>query len=146
MRYQAIVRDASGSPFANSSVLMRFSVLTDSVSTIPDYIETHTLVTNQFGLLNTAVGTGAPVLGSFDAIDWTNGSKFLKVEADRGSGFVDIGTERLYSVPYAMHALTTQEVQNAQLPVYPDNASALSGGLSSGQIYRTAQGQLRIVY
>jgi uncharacterized repeat protein (TIGR03803 family) len=146
MRYQAIVRDASGSPFANSSVLMRFSVLTDSVSAIPDYIETHTLVTNQFGLLNTAVGNGAPVLGSFAAIDWTNGSKFLKVEADRGSGFVDIGTERLYSVPYAMHALTTREVQNAQLPVYPDNASALSGGLIAGQIYRTAQGQLRIVY
>ncbi|MBW2081586.1 MAG: hypothetical protein JRI39_00530 [Deltaproteobacteria bacterium] len=33
-----------------------------------------------------------------------------------------------------------------QLPVYADNASAKSGGLTDGDLYRTSSGQLMVVY
>jgi len=37
-------------------------------------------------------------------VNWASGAKFMQVELDLGSGFVDIGTQQLLSVPYALHA------------------------------------------
>lgn len=34
----------------------------------------------------------------------------------------------------------------ADLPVYADNAAAISGGLTAGEIYRTSTGVLMVVY
>jgi hypothetical protein len=52
-------------------------------------------------------------------------------------------------VPYANAANESNEskkIKNASLPVYPDNNAALQGGLQSGEMYRTATGDLKIVY
>jgi len=38
---------------------------------------------------------------------------------------------------------TTMKLTN--LPVFADNAAALTGGLTDGDVYRTAAGELRIV-
>jgi hypothetical protein len=146
INYQAMLREADGSPAINSNVALRFSLLPDSIGSSPEYVETHTLATNQFGIISTAVGIGTPEMGSFQMVDWTNGNKYLKVEVDRGSGFVEIGNEKIWSVPYAMHSATTGTIKNPGLPVFSDNAAALAGGLQVGEMYRTASGQLRIVY
>ena len=37
-------------------------------------------------------------------------------------------------------------VQTSSLPVYADNAAAKAGGLTSGKPYRTATGQLMVVF
>jgi uncharacterized protein (TIGR02145 family) len=37
-------------------------------------------------------------------VNWADGSKFMQVEIDLGSGFVDIGTQQMLSVPYALNA------------------------------------------
>ena len=53
------------------------------------------------------------------------------------------------SVPYSMRSNTSAKagtIENAGLPVYADNAAALAGGLLAGQMYRTATGDLKIVY
>ena len=40
--------------------------------------------------------------------------------------------------------LTTAQL--AALPVYADNAAALAGGLTAGQLYRTSIGVLMVTY
>jgi hypothetical protein len=52
-------------------------------------------------------------------------------------------------VPYAYRAneaAAAGTIRNAALPIYPDNAAALAGGLVAGEMYRTATGDLKIVY
>ena len=49
------------------------------------------------------------------------------------------GTETLTKIDAA-------QLFNAQLPVYADNATATGAGMTAGQVYRTAAGQLMIVY
>ncbi len=53
------------------------------------------------------------------------------------------------SVPYSMRSNTSAKagtIENAGLPVYPDNAAALAGGLVAEQLYCTSTGDLKIVY
>jgi hypothetical protein len=147
--YQAIARDAQGQPLNDAAVQVRFTLLTDSLTGAAEYSESHSLTTNSFGLFTTAFGAGTAETGTFAAINWASGTMYLKVELDAGSGFVDMGTQQLLSVPYSMRSNTSAKagtIENAGLPVYADNAAALAGGLIAGQMYRTATGDLKIVY
>lgn len=147
--YQAVARNAQGQPLSDAAVQVRFTLLTDSLTGAAEYSESHSLTTNSIGLFTTAFGAGTPVTGTFAAINWASGSKYLKVELDAGDGFVDMGTQQLLSVPYSMRSNTSAKagtIENAGLPVYADNATALAGGLVAGQMYRTATGDLKIVY
>jgi hypothetical protein len=147
--YQAVARNAQGQPLSDASVQVRFTLLTDSLTGAAEYSESHSLTTNSLGLFTTAFGAGAPDTGTFANINWASGSKYLKVELDAGTGFVDMGTQQLLSVPYSMRSNTSAKagtIENAGLPVYADNAAALAGGLLAGQMYRTPGGVLMIVY
>jgi hypothetical protein len=147
--YQAVARNAQGQPLSDAAVQVRFTLLTDSLTGAAEYSESHSLTTNSMGLFTTAFGVGTAETGTFAAINWASGSKYLKVELDAGNGFVDMGTQQLLSVPYSMRSNTSAKagtIENAGLPVYADNAAALAGGLVAGQMYRTATGDLKIVY
>jgi len=98
--YQSLVRDASGNPLTNvASLPVRFKIFrgVDSV-----YIETQTLSTNEFGILTGTVGKGTPVTGTFPSINWSTGSFSLKVEMNFGTGYVNMGANQLFTVPFAM--------------------------------------------
>ncbi len=41
---------------------------------------------------------------------------------------------------------TAGAIKNPGLPVFADNASAITGGLTVGEMYRTAGGVLMVVY
>ncbi|MBK8685506.1 MAG: hypothetical protein IPN26_11180 [Bacteroidetes bacterium] len=58
------------------------------------------------GLFSINLGEGTPVSGTISMIDWKNGAKHLQVEFDPagGSNYADMGTTQLMSVPYALHA------------------------------------------
>jgi hypothetical protein len=144
--YQAVARDAQGAALSNASVQVQFTLLADSLTGATEYVETHVLTTNSLGLFTTAFGEGTAVSGTFAGINWTTGNKYLNVQIDTGNGWVDIGTQQLLSVPYSMHSATAGSIKNPGLPIYPDNAAAIAGGLNVGQIYRTAMGDLKIVY
>ena len=111
-----------------------------------EYQETHALTTNAQGLMSTVLGQGTAVQNTFAAINWANTTKFLQVEVDLGNGYVDLGTQQLMSVPYSIQSQTAFTLKNTGLPVYADNAAALAGGLTTGQLYRTSTGDLKIVY
>ncbi len=104
--YQAIALTSSGTPVVSSNVGTRLSVLNGSATGTVLYSETQVKTTNAQGLYNLVIGQGTPVSGTFSSIDWSNGSKFLKVELDvsGGSSYTLVGTTQLLSVPYAFHA------------------------------------------
>ncbi|HMQ77273.1 MAG TPA: tail fiber domain-containing protein [Flavobacteriales bacterium] len=105
--YQAVVRDALGEPLVSTSVTVRFTVRTGSIGGTIAYRETHGLTTNAFGLITAGIGEGSPVVGSYAAVGWSASDHYLQVEVDPGTGYVDLGTARLNSVPYSLHARTT---------------------------------------
>jgi hypothetical protein len=147
--YQAVARNAQGQPLSDTDVQVKFTLLTDSLTGAAEYSESHSLTTNSLGLFTTAFGAGTAETGTFAGINWASGSKYLKVELDAGSGFVEMGTQQLLSVPYSMRSNTSAKagtIENAGLPVYADNPAALAGGLLAGQMYRTVGGVLMVVY
>ncbi len=147
--YQAVARDAQGQAIASSPVNVRFTLHQSTPTGTTEYSETHTLTTNEIGLFHTFFGAGTAITSAFDSIVWNNTTKFLQVEIDLGNGYVDMGTQQLMSVPYAYRAneaAAAGTIRNNALPVYPDNTAALAGGLVAGEMYRTATGDLKIVY
>jgi hypothetical protein len=57
-------------------------------------------------LFNVNIGEGTVSAGTFAGIDWSNGAKFMQVELDPqgGNAFIDMGTQQMLSVPYALYA------------------------------------------
>jgi hypothetical protein len=115
MSYQAVIRNASDALVSNSPVGVQISILQGSPTGIAAYIETHTPVTNINGLATLEIGAGTVVAGSFSGIDWSNGPYYLKTETDPTGGTVYSisATTQLLSVPYALHAETAGNVNDA---------------------------------
>ena len=78
--FQAVARDLAGNPMVNEDVDFRLSVLQGSDPGVAVFVEDQPVQTNNFGLANLLVGTGTPVTGTLDAIDWALGPFFLQIE------------------------------------------------------------------
>ncbi len=104
--YQAVLRNSSGGILQNQNATMKFSIHKNNASGTTVYEETHTTVTNNNGLVNLQIGQGTPTTGSFSSIQWGKNSYFLQVQADIGSGYINLGTTQFITVPYAMVADT----------------------------------------
>lgn len=104
--YQAVARDGTGAVLSNQAVSFRISLLQGSVTGTNVYSETQPVTTNQFGLVNFAIGGGTLVSGSFANINWAQGPYFVQVELDAtgGSTYIIMNTTQLLSVPYALYA------------------------------------------
>jgi len=103
--YQAAARNSSGTILASTSISVRFTIR-DSVTTgIIKYRETHSTTTDANGMFSVTVGQGTPVSGTFASINWVTNAKFLQVELDPagGSTYIDMGTQQMMSVPYALN-------------------------------------------
>jgi hypothetical protein len=102
--YQAVARNNAGNLIANQPISLRFSIRDLSAVGSIVYQETHSVSTNNLGLFSVHVGQGTPSIGSFVNISWGVNSKFLQVEFDSlgGSNFIDMGTQQMMSVPYAL--------------------------------------------
>ena len=109
INYQAVVRDAAGEVVKNKAINFRLSILDGSVTGTPQYIETQSKTTNQFGLVTFGIGQGTTVSGSMNAVTWANLTKFLKVELDinGGNNFSLMSTSQFLSVPFALYAATS---------------------------------------
>lgn len=113
-QYQVVVRDISGSVLINQPVNFRISIISGILPGTIEYVETHTSITNAFGVVTLAVGNGTPVTNLFSDIDWSLSIHHLKVEIDpNSSGYIDMGTTQLLSVPYSLYS------ENAgNIPIY----------------------------
>lgn len=104
--YQATVRNSSGALIINQNVNFKFSILQNSDTGPVVYSENQTTTTDDLGHANLVVGRGTPVTGTFSSINWANGTYYLGIELNTGSGYVAMGTTQLLSVPYALYANT----------------------------------------
>lgn len=129
-KYQAVVRNNSGEVIKNQNVALKISILQGSAGGAVVYSETHSKATNEFGLVNLDIGKGSVVTGSFPLIEWPKGLFFIKIELDanNGSNFRTMGTSQLLSVPYALHAKTVENVDDADAdPVNEIQSLSISG-------------------
>ncbi len=93
-----------------TTVTVRATILDGSPTpSVAVYQETHTTTSNQFGLINLEIGKGVVVSGTFSAIAWGSGNKWIEIEADfgGGAGYISMGTSQLLSVPYALNAASS---------------------------------------
>ena len=107
--YQAVVRDALGQPLANANVNARFTIHDGTANGASLWQELQTVSTNALGLFTVQLGSSV----SLNNVNWAGGAKFMQVEVDLGSGFVDIGTQQMLSVPYALFAGTAASVSGS---------------------------------
>jgi hypothetical protein len=122
INYQAVARDASGNELINQPLTIQFSIIEDVLAGTISWQETHSVITNDYGLFTAIIGngvsTGSGTSGSFALIDWSSLPHFLKVEIDDGWGYVDMGTTAFMSVPYALRA------ENISDPLWENSGSA----------------------
>jgi uncharacterized protein (TIGR02145 family) len=98
--YQAIARNAAGEPLASSTLNARFTIHDATATGTTVWQELQTVTTSSLGLFTVQLGSSV----SLSSVNWSGGAKFMQVELDLGSGFVDMGTQQLLSVPYALHS------------------------------------------
>lgn len=112
--YQAVVRNNNGDIIANQNVSYRFNILQGSVSGTEVYSEEHAVTTDDRGLVNMVIGSGSSS-DNFSAINWGSTDFFLEVEVDEngGNNYTTLGTSEFNSVPYALHAQTASNVNDA---------------------------------
>lgn len=116
--YQAVARNAAGNLITNQNISLKFSIKDMNSGGNVVYSETQTATTNPLGLFTAAVGNGTPVTGTFSGINWSTIGAVMKVEMDPagGTSYIDMGTQQMRSVPYALHAATSKASETAIAP------------------------------
>ena len=92
--YQAVIRDNSGELIVNQDISLKISILDESSTGTPVFVETHSSSsTNDYGIVNISIGKGDLVSGDLNSINWSSGDKFLKIEIDEtgGSTYTELG-------------------------------------------------------
>ncbi len=134
--YQATVRNGAGALIINQNVYFKFNVMLNSSTSVPVFTETHYVPTDNLGQVNLVIGQGTATVGTFSTINWANGSYYLGIEINTGSGYVAMGTTQLLSVPYALYANSSGNAQAAT----PNLAAvlAVNNGANNSQIKNLA--------
>jgi hypothetical protein len=112
MSYQAIIRSQNNSLVINSNISLKIIVHQGTVTGTNVYQETHSVVTNNNGLVSLEIGAGKIPTGSFSNIAWEKGPYFIETQVDiaGGTNYNIIGVTQLLSVPYALHAKTAERL------------------------------------
>ncbi|MBL7818181.1 MAG: hypothetical protein JNL70_24435 [Saprospiraceae bacterium] len=119
--YQAVATDTRGNELVSQAIRVRLSILKGSSAGAEEWVETHSITTDGFGLFDLMIGSGTRTGGNqtvFSGIKWGADKYYLKVEMDitGGSNYVLMGTNQMISVPYALYA------EKAGSAVYADTA------------------------
>lgn len=130
MSYQAVIRDASDALLVSTSVGMQISILQGSAAGTAVYVETQTPTTNANGLISIEIGSGSVVSGTFNTIDWSTNSYFIKTDVDPtgGTSYTISGTSQLLSVPYALFAKSSGGTAGSQWTTNGNNINNTNTG------------------
>lgn len=132
--YQAIIRAQDNSLVVNSKITLKVVVHQGAANGTSVYQETHSVNTNNNGLISLEIGTGTVGMGSFSAIAWDRGSYFIETQVDvkGGTNYNIVGVTQLLSVPYALHAKTADRIVGGNISV--PTRSAIVSFVSSRNI------------
>jgi|GEM_PF-574118 len=141
--YQAALRLPNGQVLANTAVSVRFSIHAYAANGPVAWQETHSTTTSAFGMFTLIIGqglnTGAGSAAAFANVPWAQGTFFLKVEAAGPNGVYElIGTSQMLTVPYAFHAATADNVNDAD--ANPTNELIDHVAMSGTQLHITEAG------
>ena len=105
-KFQAVARDASGTPYTSANLAIRVSLVRDGATGLIDYAERHAITTSPLGVFDLEIGGGSSLSGDFSTLDWGMHSYYLKIDIDPsgGTNYTNLGTSQLLSVPYAIYA------------------------------------------
>ena len=106
INYQAVIRKTSGTLLTNSPVAIRVQIKQTSATGTVVFSERQTAITSAYGLVNLVIGQGTLLSGNFSTINWSTGNYWVSLGVDfsNGTNYVDYGSQRLMSVPYALYA------------------------------------------
>jgi hypothetical protein len=126
---QAVARNTNGTILASRPITLKVSLLEGSATGTPVWVEQSSVTSNQFGIINYAIGSGSPV-GAFTYanVNWAT-KKFIKLEIDPAGGlnFVTLSTEELKSVPVSNMALSASSLS---LPIDQTVSNTTASGLT----------------
>ena len=101
--YQSVIRDSENNLIKSAPVGLKVSILQGSDEGPAVYVETHSLSTNQNGLVTFTIGQGDALEGIFSEIDWSEGPYWLQTETDPsgGTNYSVSAVNKFWTVPYA---------------------------------------------
>ena len=130
--YQAVLRDDAGELITDQSVDIRISIIDNEPTGSALYQETHTKTTSFYGVVNLVIGDGTVESGTFSQINWGENDKYLGIEVDAGSGYVDLGVVKLLSVPYANYSNISDSSRVSGIAYSANSANSAIYADSSG--------------
>ena len=105
--YQGILLDQSRAPIADSSILLRISILNGGLKGDIAYSESHQVHTDQYGYYHLVIGRGESIFGDFSTIEWGSGSYWVIIELDidNTGEYSVLSSNEFLSVPFANFVL-----------------------------------------
>ena len=142
INYQAVIRKTNGALVTNTTVAIRIQIKQNSATGTVVYAERQSVIASAYGLVNFVIGQGAVLSGTFSAINWSTGNYWVSLGVDfvNGTNYLDYGSQRLMSAPYALYAKTA----GVQLNQWRYGATAPAAALGNmGDFYlNTATGDV----
>jgi hypothetical protein len=108
--FQAVARTTNGVVMPNKKMQIRISILKDTMAEELLYQELKSITTSPLGLFTILIGAAEPAkiitIGTFEKINWTSGTYFLRVEIDPENHlqFIRIGQQQIQYAAYAFSA------------------------------------------
>lgn len=144
--YQAVARHSDGSVIMNSSISIRISILEGSASGDVLYIETHHVITSDYGLFTLSIGGGESI-DDFSSINWGSGNqKWIQIELDASGGdsYIMMGTSQLLSVPYALYAKQALNITESMKSYTNEERNNISDPVPGMMIFNTSTNCINI--
>ena len=155
--------DINGKPLYNKTIGVRFTILKGIDGPVL-YQETHTTLTDQYGLFSLVIGlgelTGEGQHNTLMDVPWIDADQFLKVEIsiENDGNYRMVSTQKLMAVPYSFYtddiaddAITTSKILNEEVKAEDidtaaavttseiDNATILNEDIAYGTIDLTSK-------
>ena len=117
--YQAIAYDNNGFEMSSQEIQLQLSILGDSINGSAEYVETHTVTTDDFGLFSIVIGSG-DTEANLSSVNWKS-PKFLKVEMQNGEEMTTLGVSQFLSVPYSYYSQKSADTERLKTLMYLSN-------------------------
>ena len=108
--FQAVARTSNGVIMPNELIQIRISILKDTLEEEILYQELKSVTTSPLGLFTILIGAAEPAkiitIGTFEKINWTASTYFMRVEIDPENHlqFIRIGQQQIQYAAYAFSA------------------------------------------
>jgi len=117
--YQAIAYDNNGFEMSSQEIQLQLSILGDSINGSAEYVESHTVTTDDFGLFSIVIGSG-DTEANLSSVNWKS-PKYLKVEMQNGEEMTTLGVSQFLSVPYSYYSQKSADTDRLKTLMYLSN-------------------------